>query len=217
MSVNLYDNAIVEKLKEITKDSRIFINTTDNVFTLIGKEKDDNITLPLISLARTGMSIISDRVSYPLMKTGSLAKVNKDNEYFTRLQAIPIRLNYVLDVWTESRLDNDNIVRELIFYFFTHPTLQIEIPYTVNIKHNFNLFVNPDIEDNSDISEHKSRGMYYRQTLTLYTDDAYIWKASRSNLYDVEINTQVIANNEIIEESSTSAQELNRSMYNDDN
>lgn len=200
MSVNLYDNAIVDKLKEITKDSRIFINTSDNIFSIIGKEDNDNIEFPLISVTRTGMSIISDRVSYPLMKAGSLAKVNENKEYFTRLQAIPIRINYMIDVWTTTRLDNDNIVRELIFYFFTHPTLQIEIPYTVNIKHNFNLFINSDIEDNSDISEHKSRGIYYRQTLSLYTDDAYIWKSSRTAPYDIVVNTQFTVNDKQIED-----------------
>lgn len=200
MSVNLYDNAIVDKLKEITKDSRIFINTSDNIFSIIGKEENDNIEFPLISVSRTGMSIISDRVSYPLMKAGSLAKVNENKEYFTRLQAIPIRINYMIDVWTTTRLDNDNIVRELIFYFFTHPTLQIEIPYTVNVKHNFNLFINSDIEDNSDISEHKSRGIYYRQTLSLYTDDAYIWKSSRNAPYDIIVNTQFTVNDKHIED-----------------
>ena len=198
MSVFLYDKAVLDKFREITQDSRIYINPTDNVFRTVSMLDNDNVKLPMISIMRTGTTIL-DNVSYPLMKTGTLAKVNQDEEYFTRVQAIPIQINYLIDIWTKTRLDNDNIVREIIFYFFTHPTLQIEIPYTINVKHNFNLFLNKDIEDNSDVLEHKNRGEMYRQTLTMYTNDAYLWKASRTDFLDITLDVEVSAGSEIID------------------
>jgi len=199
MSFSLYDKAIVEKLREITKDNRIFIHPTENVFSNIAAVDKDNIQLPMISIMRTGVNIL-DNVPFALMKTGTLAKLNREDKYFTRVQAIPIQINYMLDVWTKERLSNDNIVRELLFYFYTHPTLQVDIPYTLNFKHDFNIFVSSNIDDNSDVTSHGTRGEYFRQTLNLYTNDAYLWKASRSNIMDIVLDFEVVAGDEILYE-----------------
>ena len=45
----------------------------------------------------------------------------------------------------------------------------------MNGKHKFNVFFNPDIEDNSDTVNHINNGVLYRYTATLYTDDAYLF------------------------------------------
>lgn len=92
--------------------------------------------------------------------------------------AIPIQINWQLDIITRDRESNDNLLRELIFHYINYPTLEITIPYGLDINHNFNIFFDSDIDDNSDIVNHMNKGEYFRSTMSLYTDDAYLWKSS---------------------------------------
>ena len=172
----LYDTAIVEDLRSIFDDDKIFICPPDRVFATIGRLSEDDVKLPMISVVRTGTSLGNSQHS--MRFTGGLLSIDPQTNENTKLQAIPITINYQLDVWTKHREENDNIVRELLFYYMTHPTLLVDIPYGSNLKHNFNIFFDSNIEDNSDISDHVNRGEYFRQTLSIYTDDAYLWKTT---------------------------------------
>ena len=172
----LYDTAIVEDLRSIFDDDKIFICPPDRVFATIGRLSEDDVKLPMISVVRTGTSLGNSQHS--MRFTGGLLSIDPQTNENTKLQAIPITINYQLDVWTKHREENDNIVRELLFYYMTHPTLLVDIPYGSNLKHNFNIFFDSNIEDNSDISDHVNRGEYFRQTLSVYTDDAYLWKTT---------------------------------------
>lgn len=177
MSTYLYDEALVENLRTLTKDTRIHIVPPDNLFRLIGRIEEDEIEMPLISLVRTGWQLANSR-PHTAKFDGALSGYDESSKKLERLQALPINISYQLDVWTKTRLENDNILRELIFYYSTHPTLLVRIGYGLDITHNFNIFIDNDIEDNSDIVEHRNRGEYFRQTISLYTDDAYLWKSS---------------------------------------
>lgn len=202
MSVYKYDESIINNLRKIINDDRIYIVPTDNVFSLIARLSSDEIKLPLISLTRIGWSL-SDNKSHVLKFDGAKAEFEysdadkEEIESIKSLQSIPISINYQMDIWTKDRIDNDNLLRELIFYYSTHPTLLVDIEYDLNIKHRFNIFFDGDIIDNSDIVEHKNRGEYYRQTIGLYTDDAYLWKVSsrKPNI----INPELLINDILIE------------------
>lgn len=172
----LYDTAIVEDLRSVFSDPNIYICPPDLVFKTIGRLNEDDIKMPMISLLRTGASILE--APHSMRFTGALSNINLEEDTYETLRAIPIRINYLFDVWTKHREENDNIIRELIFYYMTHPTLQITIPYGVDLKHNFNIFFDSNIEDNSDIVDQPNHGEYFRQTLSVYTDDAYLWRGT---------------------------------------
>lgn len=190
MSVYAYDEAVVQDLRRIFSDGRIHIIPPEDAFDLIGTLQKDNIRFPLITLARPGW-LLSDNKPQHMIFEGLPDKITDSKievpEHRTdgfdssfkviRLQAIPIRINYQVDIWTESRLENDNIMRELIWYYTLHPTLKVKIVYDdIERLHNFNLFFDADVEDNSDIVSHKEKGRFFRQTISMYTDDAYLWK-----------------------------------------
>lgn len=172
----LYDTAITEDLRSIFNDERIFICPPDRYFSVIARLYEDDVKFPMISLFRTGTSLQASQ--HPMRFKGGLLKIDEANQEGAYLQAIPIRINYLLEVWTKHREENDNIVRELLFYYMTHPTLKVSIPYGTNLKHNFNIFFDTNIEDNSDVSNQVGHGEYFRQTLSVYTDDAYLWKST---------------------------------------
>ena len=179
--VYLYDTAIIEDMRSILDDERIYICPSDRVFSVIARLNEDDVKMPMISVARTGISLLDSQ--HTMRFTGGISNISENEESISRIQVIPIQINYQFDVWTKHREENDNIIRELIFYYMTHPTLEVKVPYGTNLKHTFNIFYDKTIEDNSDISDQVNHGEYFRQTLSVYTPDAYLWKSTTEKPY----------------------------------
>lgn len=187
MSVNNYDVAIIEDLRQILQDDRIHIVPPENFFRLLARIDNDKVEFPAISVVRRGWSL-SDSHPHMMKFDGTLLSHDNEANEYIRLQAIPISISYQMDVWTKTRLENDNIMRELIFYYSTHPTLNVKVPYgQKTYYHKFNVFFDSDIEDNSDIANHMNTGEYFRQTISFYTDDAYLWKSSSRGPTTIEV------------------------------
>ena len=192
-----YDNAIVQDLRNITKNDKrfIYIIPPEDYFDLNAMLNKDDIKLPLISLSRPSWSLL-DRKPQTMIFEGFNIEKNREKDLIKNIQAIPISISYQLDVWTNNRKENDMIMRELIWYYTLNPTLDIIIPYKgVNYSHEFNIFFDNDVSDNSDITEHKNLGRLFRQTIGFYTDDAYLWKIKERRYTKIDIIT-VQPNNE---------------------
>lgn len=199
--IYLYDNAIVDKFRSLFKDSRITVQPPENAIRYVAQLSNDDVKFPLISLNRTSWSLRSGDISWAQSRTGIANRLNPDNT-ISVMRAIPIQMEYQLDVYTVDRLTNDEIYRELIFYFIKNPTLEVEIPYTVDNKHVFNLDINPDITDNSDTVEHVNKGVLYRYTSTWVVKDAYLFegtdeynRVARIRIEDKEEASQDVSNN----------------------
>ena len=139
-----------------------------------------------MSTTRLGYSIRRADINHAGLFTGGFShRDGMNGNVFA--QVMPIRIEYQIDIFTVDRVSCDAIVRELIFEIYKNPTLSINIPYSINSEHNFNIYLEDEIVDNSDTVEHVNRGVLFRNTLTMYTDDA--------NLYysDVQIQGKVIS------------------------
>lgn len=172
--LHLYDDAIVNKFRKLFKDSRITIQPPENAIRYAAQLDGDDVKFPLISINRTNWSIRSSELNFAQSRTGVLDHVNSDNT-LSIMKIIPIRLDYQLDVYTIDKKSNDEIYRELLFYFLNNPTLEVDIPYTLDTSHVFNLFFNDNIDDNSDTVEHVNKGVLYRYTSTWFCNDAYLF------------------------------------------
>lgn len=172
--MHLYDEAVLNKFRELFGTDNMFIIPPERAKDTIAQLEKDNVKFPLISLDRRGFSIRDSAVNWSASRMG-LADSMTDEGKANIMHVIPIHINYQLDVYTVDRVSCDEILRELIFYFTLHPTLMVDIPYGLNTKHKFNLFFSSDIEDNSDTVEHINKGVLYRYTANLYTDDAYLF------------------------------------------
>jgi hypothetical protein len=191
MSVYAYDESVVSNFRELFKQ-KVTINVDDMIFDFRAFISGDDIKMPIISLTRTGWSLLDNR-PHAMKFTGGIVEYDEDTDKYSGVQMIPIRISYQVDVLTESRKENDLLLRELIFYLSTHPTLTVDIPYGLDIKHVFNLFISGDITDNSDISMHKEKGRYFRQTFDMYTDDAYLWQSYKHSNIKFGANLEVYA------------------------
>lgn len=208
MSVYSYDESIVRSFERIfNKD--VSINVVDNIFDFKAFIHRDDLTLPIISITRTSWAI-NDNRSHPMKFTGSEVGNYVDEEsgiiYYKGVRMMPININYQVDVFTDTRKENDLIMRELIFYLSTHPTLLVKIPYGLDIEHVFNLILDDTIEDNSDIAEHSNRGRYFRQTIGMYIDNAYLWKSYDEAQIDMDFTFELyspeIKDEDLIEKES---------------
>lgn len=198
--VYAYDKAIVEDLRARFSSSpvnsqvnkNVLIGPTDNMFNIIGSIEEDNVTMPFISLERVGWQLNLDRQGFQTF-VGDEVYTRFDSQNLpveVRAQVIPITINYRLSVWSEDRITNDALCRELIFYYHLRPTLMVYVGYGINMKHKFNIYFNSGIEDNSDIASHITRGTYFRQDMSFYTDDAYLWRANWQNRVDISPTLQ---------------------------
>lgn len=187
MSVSLYDEAIVKKLRFWTSDTNVSVSDPDTLFTYrADAQGDDQIKLPVISLNRGPIKLIRTG-KLPLSKEG--IKLVANDKKVTTLRAIPMRLSYQLDIYTRYRKESDDLVRELVFKLVNNPRLEIEIPYEDSqYTHKFTLTLEDDIEDNSDVAQHLEKGEYYRITLNLVIEDAYMFNYRAKDTVSLEMS-----------------------------
>lgn len=178
MSVKAYDDAIINEFRRVFNDNTIYILPVENAIRFSAQLSKDNVKFPMISTTRLGYSIRNENVSFPAKMVGSFVnRDGKNNNIFA--QTVPIRIEYQMDVFTVDRQSCDEIIRELIFFFLQHPTLVAHFEYGLDIDHNFNLYLNDEIVDNSDTVEHVNNGVMFRNTLTFYTDDALLFRSKK--------------------------------------
>ena len=190
MSIYLYDNAIVEYFRQVITDERVYITPSDNVVRTIARLNNDEIKLPLISLQRTNVQMQPYQF-YTKYHGAPIRYEHTDEEdekelLIRSLQAIPMKIQYSIDIWTRNREENDAIMRELLFFISTHPQIEITIPYGVNENHVFNLLLDGSITDNSDIVSHKNQGEIFITSISAYVDDAYIWKSTTEKPFTLD-------------------------------
>ena len=183
MSVGLYDKALLDKIKGWVKDDSMRItspNETRRLFEYKADiENDAPIKLPLITLRRASQIEILNTNKKPLTYDGLTIKYKEENDTPTRgliLNAIPIDLNYQIDIYTRYFNEGDEYVRNFVFNLINYPTLIVELPYNncKSIKE-AHIRLLSTIEDNSDIPERILAGEFTRFTLQIHVDDAYLY------------------------------------------
>ena len=196
MGVRFYDDALLEKLKKWTAGTNTFltgVNETKRMFeTTLDKNNDKPIKLPLIALSRPGGYTILNKNQRPLVHDGN-ALIRNENRG-ARVSAVPIGINYQLDIYTRYLDEADEYARNFIFNILKYPKLNIEIPYEdlKVLTHDANIRLTSDVEDNSDIPERLIPGQFTRLTLGLNIDDAYLFDVRiKDNILIKEIATAV--------------------------
>lgn len=178
MSVELYDEALLRKLKNWTEDTNIHlfgVNESSRLFSVIADTTNDKpIELPLIVLSRPGGVVIKDKYKQPKSYYGKLSGYT--DKAGARLNAIGIEIPYQLDIYTRYQSEADEYMRNIVFNIVNYPLVNIEIPYhDLGLTHDSNIRLVSDIEDNSDIPERLIPGQFKRYTLGINIDDAYLF------------------------------------------
>lgn len=194
MSVNLYDNALMEKFRSWTKDTSISIlapNETRRLFEMVADESaDEKVALPLIALSRRSGFTIQDTSKQPLSFDGFTLEANHTKA--KQLNAIPISIPYQLDIYTRYQEEADQLIRNIVFNIINFPKLQVNIPYnSENYKHDANIYLSPEVDDNSDIPERLISGQFTRMSLQFEVDDAYLFDVRYRDVYSIDFEVTI--------------------------
>lgn len=212
MSVSYYDNALTDKIQGWIKSNTLKVMGPDQSLrlfqTLADVNRDKAITLPCISLSRAPNVEISSDHKKPMSFDGLMiahpefppecdtdakkqawldALRDKQKAKSLQVNAIPMVLNYQLDIYTKTLKDADEYVRNFVFNFINHPKLTITLPYNgVNYTHDCNVKIVSPVQDNSDIPSRLFPGQFYRWTISLIIDDAYLFSIPVESLVDIK-------------------------------
>ena len=209
MAVKLYDEALLEKLKSWTTDTALQVYSTDSagdLFKVLGDQGNDKaIKLPLIVLRRNGGFTIKNSTKRLLVYDGKSIEWTIDKA--VQLNAIPIGIDYQIDIYARKQEECDEIVRNLIFNLIIFPDLNIELPYYgKHYQHKSHVSISSDVANNSDIPERLSFGQFTRFTLSLSIDDAYLFDVRERQNYSININ--------MVEDTEIPVEDENRYSFN---
>lgn len=202
MSIRFYDDSLLNKLKNWIKDENLTItgpSETKRLFQYIGDTTNDQpIKLPLIAIRRVSPVRVLSMNKKPLSFDGYRMSANLKKG--DQLNAIPIEVNYQIDIYTRYFEEGDDYLRNFVFNIINYPKLKIEIPYNdAKIEHVSNIRMQPELEDNSDIPERLVPGQFTRHTISIYIDDAYLFDYKIKDTLKIETTTDVVLQSDIVD------------------
>lgn len=200
MSIRLYDEALVSKLKQWTQGIDVHIYSPDDtrrLFEVIADTSNDEpLKLPIICLRRDPTVTIINKNKRPLTFDG----ITKDATYEKSLliNAIPISIGYQLDIYTRYLSECDELSRNFVYHLINFPRVRVNIPYENDfLEHDSSLHLTGDIQDNSNIQERLITGQFTRFTLTFSVDDAYLWDIRARDNYSFECDEVEVSEDEL--------------------
>ena len=194
MSVGLYDEALVNKIKNWTSGTSVTIvgpqETKRLLQTIADETNDAPIKLPLISIKRPGGFTVLQTSKRPMSFDGLTLEAT--HEIAKQLNAIPIGVAYQIDVYARYFEEADQYARNIVFNIINYPKLQVSIPYNgANYIHDSNITMEPEVDDNSDIPERLISGQFTRFTIKISIDDAYLWDVRYRDVYSIDVSYEI--------------------------
>lgn len=211
MAIRYYDDVIAAKLKRWNPiaDLRVLKpNEVKRLFTLNAEDSGDKpLTLPCIALSRNNDLEIEANIKTPKSYAG--LKLRQTEAETLILNAIPVRPQYQLDIYTKTAEEGDEYLRQYLFKLINNPVIKIVVPYNgVEVEQIANIRVMNTVSDTSEISERLFSGQFNRWTIQFEIQDAF--------LYDVPYRKNwklYIAENELMPEAECSTLELGENLY----
>ena len=208
MSATYYDDAIVIKLKKwIPENSSLRVlkpDETKRLFSLMAEDKKDKpMTFPFIALSRNSGIGLPSPIKQTRSFDGYKKQITSDLDKTAQLNAIPIGLQYQLDIYTKTVEEGDEYLRLFLFKLINNPDITIEIPYNnLNEQHISHIRLLDQADDTSDIGERLYSGQFTRWTLQLELQDAFLYDLPyrrnwRLNGLDLEITSSMLETGEL--------------------
>lgn len=189
MGAYLYDEAVLNKFKAWVGGSNATLlgpdDTRRTLEVIADKNGDGAVKFPLICVRRLPGYGLPDKGKKPLTYDGKMLESTVEKS--VSLCAIPITLQYRVDVYTRYYKEADEYMRNIIFNIINFPKISIDIPYqSVHVQHDSSIYINSDVEDLSDISERQTIGQFTRLSVGFAIDDSYLFDARVRDNYSIE-------------------------------
>jgi len=198
MSVKLYDDAIVNKIRKWIKDDKVTVvipEDSTRFFQIRADQGNDKpLNLPLIAISRDSTIDLRYTQKKPMSFDGMMLDATFDKTL--QIDAIPITLNYQLDIYCRYAYEADEYMRNFVFNFINHPKIKVILPYNhIDYEHWSNIRLMSSIEDNSDIPQRLVGDQFVRWTIRFTVDDAYLFSLPYvDNVHIVGVDYEVVEN-----------------------
>jgi len=214
MALEYYDDAVIAKLRKWTPTtSALRILKPDEskrLFEVLADDsKDKRVQLPLIAISRNNDIELLLNYKTPKSFDGYTLKQTKDETAI--LNAIPIKLQYQMDIYTKTYEESSEYIRQYLFKLINNPTIKIVIPYhEMNIEQIAYIRVLNTISDTSDVPQHLFPGQFTRWTIQFEIQDA--------QLYDIPYkrNWRIIVDDEVVDPQYYSVFEVAENLTTED-
>lgn len=222
MALRYYDDAIVHKLlRWIPENSNLRVLKPDEsrrLFELMADDKNDKpLQMPFIALSRnndiqllsnikqlksfngawiTNKGVLMARAKNAITEKTTKEEIDKyvDNwDVTATLNAIPVKLEYQLDIYTKHYDEGDEYLRTFLFKLINNPVIKIVIPYNgFNYEHIANIRVLDSVSDTSGISERLFSGQFTRWTIQMEIQDAFLFSIPYRQNWIVDADVEVV-------------------------
>lgn len=221
MACRYYDDLVAAKIKNwLPSDISLRVLKPDEskkFFELTADDTNDKpFKLPLIALSRnTDIELLSN-VKSPKSYDGlrifkldpkvaidekSIPSVNSAILGAYKINVLPIRLLYNLDIITKTVEESDEYLRTFLFKLINNPTMKITIPYQdLEIEHTVNIRVLDRVSDTSSIAERLFSGQFQKWTIQFELQDAFLFSIPYKKVWKfvtIEDGEQVELPNEL--------------------
>lgn len=178
MAIRYYDDVIAAKLKRWNPiaDLRVLKpNEVKRLFALNAEDSGDKpLTLPCIALSRNNDLEIEANIKTPKSYAG--LKLKQTESETLLLNAIPVRPQYQIDIYTKTAEEGDEYLRQYLFKLINNPVIKIVVPYNgVEVEQIANIRVMNTVSDTSEISERLFSGQFNRWTIQFEVQDAFLY------------------------------------------
>lgn len=182
----LYDNVLVEDINNLFTNSTVkavLADTLDDAIKRTAAESKDKVELPFIALSGGDWSL-DDANFYNYMRGSEFKRVENEN-FAKATNVIPFTPSYNMYIVAISTRECDMLTREILFHYYTYPTLTVKVPYGIDELHTFNVNFDKMVRK----SQHYS-GLVYR-TLSINLSGAYLWHNNTMEVVkDVNVKTE---------------------------
>ena len=178
---SIYHEA-VKKLIQSAFSGQVVLEQVDAAYDNAIKQIKGNLEFPFISLYPTPtIEFENSKNSFPSYHIGNqmFTQVPVFNDYgeYTgsdsrvakNVKSLYINIEYQIDVWAIDRPTAEEVIRELMFWFYENQELSVTF-YGQPLM--FTFTVGNNIQDNTDLVNYESNGKIYRYTTNILLSTA---------------------------------------------
>lgn len=178
---SMYHEAL-KKLIQSVFSGQVVLESVDTAYDNAIKQVRGKLQFPFISLYPTPtIELENSKNSFPSYHIGNKMYTEvpvfddygnytgSDNKVAKNVKSLYINIEYQIDVWAIDRQTAEEVIRELMFWFYENQELSVTFygqPLT------FTFTVGNNIQDNTDLVNYESNGKIYRYTTNILLSTA---------------------------------------------
>lgn len=201
----LYDDAIIEDLRnsfnpDQVPNPAVSVVNAEQIIDIAAQIQDDKLKFPLVSVYRkSDIQIDSQRQNFTRRHKGISTVIDHEtnNVYYEKM--IPVKFSYEITTLCTNTVDQDELIRELLFKYNDMYFLTIQLPYESSRRMRFGLVIDEDagIERKSGLSEYLESGQLYQSTITLNVEGGVLLEYTPVHLKRTEYEINPLAKQQL--------------------